>query len=60
MCGLTGTHEDEVTGNRFCPYHAGPLSMSAHDVDVYSLALRLHAAADTQCPLPNLDVRGVA
>ena len=47
---------DEVAELRFCEQHAGPLSMSAHDVDVYSLALRIAGEYDVAIPLPKVRV----
>jgi len=44
--------EDEVTDERFCAEHAGPLRWSGHDVDAYSLALKLAGMHDAALPVP--------
>lgn len=54
LCGLTGTHEDEVSGTRFCPLHAGPLCWNDHDVDAYSMALRIGGYLDRPVALPGM------
>jgi len=52
-CAREATFEDEVTTQRFCQLHAGPLSWNDHDVDVCSMALRICGEYDTPCPLPS-------
>lgn len=46
--------EDEVTDALFCEQHAGPLAWSDHDVDAYSLALKLAGMHDAPLPLPKI------
>lgn len=54
LCVAEGTYVDEVSGTRFCAVHAGPLAWDGHDVDCYSLALRLAGLHDQPLPLPNV------
>ena len=54
LCVAEGTHQDEVSGTRFCAEHAGPLAWSSHDVDAYSLALKLAGMHDAPLPLPRI------
>lgn len=60
VCGQLGHTEcgtafiDEVSGTIFCAAHAGPLRWSAHDVDAYSLALRIAGEYDVPLPLPRI------
>lgn len=54
LCVAEGTYVDEVSGTRFCAVHAGPLAWDGHDVDCYSLALRLAGLHDAPLPLPNI------
>lgn len=42
----TSWRYDEVSGEVFCAEHAGPLAWSDHDVDMYSLALRVCGEVD--------------
>lgn len=44
-CGASAPHVDEVTDETFCLEHAGPLAWSAHDVDLYGLALKVAGKA---------------
>lgn len=60
LCVSDGTHQDEVSGTWFCAEHAGPLRWSDHDLDAYSLALKLAGMHDAPLPLPRLSCEAVS
>lgn len=51
-CGDFSPHVDEVTDERFCHQHAGPLAWSDRLVNLYSAALRIGAYTGMAVPIP--------
>jgi hypothetical protein len=40
-CDADPRFEDEITGQRFCQLHAGPLAWDDHTISMYSMAVRI-------------------